>query len=77
MVTSVDYKRLSRKVERLEQELEELQQVLQQWQRSAEKGSEKAWQNLVKLTKEVSARWQGPDAVEEIKNQRDKDLKAP
>lgn len=34
--------------------------------------NEKAWKDLFAASEEVSALWKGPDAVEEIKAQREK-----
>ena len=39
----------------------------------AEKGqSSKAWEDLVAASKDISAQWTGPDAVAEIRAQREK-----
>ncbi len=37
-----------------------------------EERTEKAWKDLMLASIEISKRWKGPSAVDEIRNQRDK-----
>ncbi|MGQ9631396.1 MAG: hypothetical protein ACUVXI_13955 [bacterium] len=75
MITRMEYEVLCRRIDRLAEEIKDLQQVVRQLKSSAEEESEKAWRNLMELAEEASASWQGPNAVEEIKVQRDKGLR--
>lgn len=70
MVTRVEYEELCKKIDHLAEEIKELQQVLRPSKTSAGEESEEAWKNLMELVEEISASWQGPDAVEEIRAQR-------
>jgi len=58
------------KIDRLIKEMEDIRRGLLKVQDAEER--EKAWDNLMRLSEEVSAKWQGPSAVDEIKAQRDK-----
>jgi len=58
------------KIDRLIKEMEDIRRGLLKVQDAEER--EKAWDNLMRLSEEVSAKWQGQSAVDEIKAQRDK-----
>jgi len=74
VTTKVEYKELCRKINYLAEEIKELQGAVWQLKPSTVKGSEEAWENLMKL-EEVAAYWQGPGVVEELRTQRGRGLK--
>lgn len=76
MASKVEYKELCGKIDRLVEEVKELQGAVWQLKPSKAKGSEEAWKNLMKLEEEVSAYWQGPGVVEELRTQRGRGPKA-
>lgn len=67
VATKVEYKEFCRKIDHLAEEIKELQGAVAIEAIWGE-GSEGAWENLIKLEGEVSARWQGPDVVEELRS---------
>lgn len=75
MITHMEYEVICSKVDRLAEEIKELQHAVRQMKPSTEEKSEAVWENLMKLAEEVSAKWQGSNAVEEIRAQRNKGLK--
>lgn len=72
MLTQAEYKALIEKLDRLAEEIEGLRQVLLRSKPCHPERSKEVWNNLLKLSKEISAKWQGPSASEEIRIQRDK-----
>lgn len=75
MASKVEYKELCRKIDRLVEDVRELQGAVWQLKPSTGKESEEAWESLMKLEEEVSARWQGSGVVEELRTQRGRGLK--
>lgn len=72
MVTRAEYKTLLKKMDHLTEEMEDIRQMLLKSRPQDEEQSEEAWGNLMSLSKEISAKWQGPSVVEEIRAQRNK-----
>lgn len=72
MLTQAEYKALVEKLDRLTEEVEGLRQAFLSSQPRHTERSEEAWNNLLSLTKKISANWQGPFVVEEIRAQREK-----
>lgn len=70
MAALVEIEVLCQKVDRLAEEIKDLQHVVRQLKPPEENATEDAWQTLLALSEEVSAKWHGPDAVEEIRVQR-------
>ncbi|ACK41884.1 MULTISPECIES: hypothetical protein [Dictyoglomus] len=60
------------RIERIYREITELKKILILEGVIDKEKSEVAWRNLLILSKEISARWEGFSAVEEIRNQREK-----
>jgi len=61
---------LLEKIDRLMKEMGDIRRGLLKVESQDKR--EEAWDNLMRLSEEVSAKWQGPSAVDEIKAQRDK-----
>lgn len=72
MATRAEYKTLLKKMDHLTEEMEGIRQMLLKSKPQDEKQSEEAWSNLMRLSKQISAKWQGPSAVEEIRSQRNR-----
>ena len=75
MASKIEYKELCEKIDRLVKEVKELQGVVWRLKPSTTKESKEAWENLMNLEEEVSAYWQGPGVVEELRAQRGRGLK--
>ncbi|TYT23494.1 hypothetical protein FY122_03790 [Dictyoglomus thermophilum] len=60
------------RIERIYREITELKKILILESVIDKEKNEVAWRNLLTLSKEISARWEGFSAVEEIRNQREK-----
>lgn len=72
MVTRTEYEVLFERISRLTEGMEDIQQALLRSKPRDGKCSEEAWSNLMGLSEEISAKWQVPSAVEEIRAQRSK-----
>jgi len=72
MVTRAEYETLLEKMGRLAEEMEDIRQTLLRSRPGDRKRSEEAWSNLMRLSKQISAKWQGPSVVEEIRAQRNR-----
>jgi uncharacterized protein YlxW (UPF0749 family) len=72
MLTQAEYKALAEKLDRLTEEVEGLRQAFLSSRPRHTERSDEAWNNLLELSKKISANWQGPSAAEEIRAQRDK-----
>jgi hypothetical protein len=72
MLTQAEYRALIEKLDRLTEEIEGLRQAFLSSRPRHTERSEEAWNNLLSLTKKISANWQGPSVVEEIRAQRAK-----
>ena len=59
-------------LDHITQDVEEARKILLTLENTKKQKSESAWKEWDELSKEVSKLWIGPDAVDEIKNQRDK-----
>ena len=66
------YEYLLKKVKLISEEIEDIRQNLLIADQKSKKGGKQAWNKLMKLSDEISARWQGPSAMEEINHQRNK-----
>lgn len=60
------------KLENLTKEITELKKMLITLNIRNKRKTEKAWKRLMQSSKEISKRWQGKNAVEEIREQREK-----
>jgi len=54
------------------QELVQIKRVIVGLEHRDEQKTEKAWDELMAASKQISKEWRGPSAVEEIKSQREK-----
>jgi len=72
MALYTKYEILLEKINLIFKELEDSRQSVLRAEPQSKKEGEQAWNNLMKLSDEISARWQGPPAVEEIRYQRSK-----
>ena len=54
------------------QDIEEVKKMLIPMEISNKNKTEKAWNDLMNLSKKISKQWKGPNAAEEIKDQREK-----
>lgn len=65
---------IKERLDRLEREIEEIRKALirQRRRRIPGRETEEAWRTLVSLSEEISKRWKGASAVEEIRCQRRK-----
>jgi len=70
MVTRAEYEVILKKIDHLSKEMEDIRQVLLRSKPRDGKRSEEAWNDLMKLSEEISAKWQGPSAAQEIRAQR-------
>ena len=68
----MEYLDIKNRIERISKEITELRKRLILEGVIDKEKSEVAWRNLLILSKEISARWEGFSAVEEIRNQREK-----
>ncbi len=64
--------KLQQQVTRLEREILQLRKLLISHGLHDRKKAERAWQKLLAASEEISQRWSGPSAVEEIRHQREK-----
>lgn len=60
------------KLENLTEEITELKKMLITLNIRNKSKSEKAWKRLMQSSKEISKKWRGKNAVEEIREQREK-----
>ena len=72
MITKTDYDKLLKRIDDLNRELEDIRQMLLQEKQRNQNRSKEAWESLKNLSAEVSAKWKGPPATKEIRDQRDK-----
>lgn len=72
MVTRIEYEALLKKVDHMSKEMEDVRRLLLESKPRDEKEADEIWNNLMKLSEEISAKWQGPSAVKEIRAQRSK-----
>jgi len=63
---------LLEKINLISKEIEDIRQNLLGASLLDKKEGEEAWNNLMRLSEEISAKWEGPSAVEEIRNQRER-----
>ena len=68
----MDIKAIEQQLDRLYADLAELKRALITSSRAENVSDSFAWQDLFATTEEVSAQWIGPDAVDEIRMQREK-----
>jgi len=59
-------------LDRIMGEVNELKRVMITLKIRNEERTEKAWEDLMLASVEISKMWKGPSAVDEIRNQRDK-----
>ena len=63
---------LLKKVKLISEEIEDIRQSLLIADQKSKKEGKQAWNKLMKLSDEISAKWRGPSAMEEINRQRNK-----
>ncbi len=63
---------LKEHLDRMTQELEQIKKIVIRLEERDKEKTEEAWVDLMKASKEISRRWEGVSAVNEIKNQREK-----
>jgi len=68
----MEYFDIKSRIERICREINELKKMFILEGIIDKEKNELAWRNLLILSKEISARWEGFSAVEEIRNQREK-----
>lgn len=68
----MEYLDIKGRIERIYREITELKKILILESVIDKEKNEVAWRNLLTLSKEISARWEGFSTVEEIRNQREK-----
>jgi hypothetical protein len=68
----MDLTSVQQQIDRLYAELASLKRVVITHEASHHASNLSAWQDLREAAKEVSSRWSGADAVEEIRTQREK-----
>jgi hypothetical protein len=68
----MEYLDIKSHIERISREITELKKILILEGVIDKEKNDVAWRNLLSLSKEISARWEGFSAVEEIRNQREK-----
>ena len=67
-----DISRIEHRIDELSEEIVKIKKVLITLHPIDKKQSQKAWKNLQMSSKEVSKKWKGKGAVEEIREQRTK-----
>lgn len=72
MVTRTEYEALIEKTGHLAEEMEVIRRLLLESRPRDRKAADEAWKNLMELSEEISAKWQGPSAAQEITAQRSK-----
>ena len=63
---------LEERVDRLYAELADIKREMILNRRTEWPANEAAWEDFLALSEEISSRWTGPGAVEEIRSQREK-----
>lgn len=67
-----DLEILKERLDHITQDLTEAKKIIISLEAVDRERSERAWDDLMSASAEVSRRWQGPAAVEEIRLQREK-----
>ena len=67
-----DISEIKHRVDKLSEEIVEIKKVLITLRPVDKKKSEKAWKDILRTSKEISKKWKGKGAVEEIREQRTK-----
>ncbi len=68
----MDLTSVQRQIDRLYAELATLKRVVITHEASRHPSNRTAWEDLKEAAKEISSQWSGPNAVEEIRAQREK-----
>jgi len=63
---------LKEHLERITQELMEVEKIAIRLETIDQEKAERAWKDLMSASEEISQKWEGPSAVEEIRLQREK-----
>lgn len=63
---------LKEHLERMTQELMEVEKIAIRLETIDQEKAERAWKDLMSASEEISQKWEGPSAVEEIRLQREK-----
>ena len=69
---ATDMKRIKEHLDSIEQEVVQLRKVTIYSKVTDGDKNQKAWTELMALSDEISERWKGPSAVEEVRSQREK-----
>jgi len=72
VITHSEYFTLLEKMNHLGKEMEDIRKLLLDIRPYAEEGKSEAWDNLMRLSEEVSIKWQGPSGAQEVRDQRSK-----
>lgn len=72
MITKTDYEKLLKRIDDLSREVEDIRQIILQEKQRNQDRSQEAWESLKNLSEDVTAKWEGPSATKEIRDQRDK-----
>ena len=59
-------------LDRISRELKQLKKLLMNERTINKEKAEAKWENLLNASKQISREWEGPSAVEEIREQREK-----
>jgi len=63
---------LKEHLDRMTQELMEVEKIAIRLETIDQEKAERAWKDLMSASEEISQKWEGPSAVEEIRLQREK-----
>lgn len=63
---------LKEHLDRMTQELMEVKKIAIRLETIDQEKAERAWKDLMSASEEISQKWEGPSAVEEIRLQREK-----
>lgn len=72
MAIQLNYEMLSQKVDRLAAQIQELQEMVRRFRPGAEEESQEASARFLELSDKVTACRKGPNVVEEIRAQRNR-----
>ena len=68
-----DIQEIEEYLEHISEELSQIRKITLDFRIVDKLKAERAWDDLMEASKEISREWKGPTAVEEIKSQREKE----